>query len=158
KVQDIAQTTLAQKISQIAGVGLVTLSGGHRPAVRVQADVRALSAYGLSIDDLRTTLGNVNVNAPKGSFDGPSRSHTINANDQIADPETFARTVIAYRNGSPVRLSDVATVVEAPENTFLAAWANDVPAIIVNIQRQPGANVIEVVDRIKTLLPSLEAA
>ncbi len=158
KVQDIAQTTLAQKISQIGGVGLVTLTGGNRPAVRVQADIRALAAHGLSIDDLRTILGNVNVNAPKGSFDGPARSFTINANDQIERPETFAKTVIAYRNGSPVRLSDVAQVLEAPENTFLAAWANEVPAIIVNIQRQPGANVIDVVDRIKALLPSLESA
>jgi multidrug efflux pump len=158
KIQDLAQTTLAQKISQIAGVGLVTLTGGHRPSVRVQADLRALSAYGLLIDDLRTVLGNVNVNAPKGSFDGPSRAFTINANDQIDKIETLANTVIAYRNGAPVRLSDVATVVEGPENTFLAAWANDVPAIIINIQRQPGANVIEVVDRIKQLLPTLEAA
>ena len=158
KIQDLAQTTLAQKISQIAGVGLVTLTGGHRPSVRVQADLRALSAYGLLIDDLRTVLGNVNVNAPKGSFDGPSRAFTINANDQIDKIETLANTIIAYRNGAPVRLSDVATVVEGPENTFLAAWANDVPAIIINIQRQPGANVIEVVDRIKQLLPTLEAA
>ncbi|MBN9260267.1 MAG: multidrug efflux RND transporter permease subunit [Hyphomicrobium sp.] len=158
KIQDLAQTTLAQKISQIAGVGLVTLTGGHRPSVRVQADLRALSAYGLLIDDLRTVLGNVNVNAPKGSFDGPSRAFTINANDQIDKIETLANTIIAYRNGALVRLSDVATVVEGPENTFLAAWANDVPAIIINIQRQPGANVIEVVDRIKQLLPTLEAA
>ncbi len=158
KVQDLAQTTLAQRISQIAGVGLVTLTGGHRPSVRVQADLRALSANGLLIDDLRTILGNVNVNAPKGSFDGPSRAFTINANDQIDKIGTLANTVIAYRNGSPIRLSDVATVLDGPENTYLAAWANDAPAIIVNIQRQPGANVIEVVDRIKQLLPSLEAA
>jgi multidrug efflux pump len=157
KVQDLAQTTLAQKISQIAGVGLVSLAGGQRLAVRIQADIRALSAHGLNIDDLRTTIGNVNVNTPKGNFDGPSRSYAINANDQLSNPASFSDIVIAYRNGSPVRLSDVASVVQAPENTVLGAWANTVPAIIVNIQRQPGANVIEVVDRIKTLLPKLEA-
>ena len=157
KVQDLAQTTLAQKISQISGVGLVSLSGGQRPAVRVRADMRALSAYGLNIDDLRTTIGNVNVNSPKGNFDGPSRSYAINANDQLPDAASFADIVIAYKNGSPVRLSDVATVVQAPENTALAAWANAVPAIILNVQRQPGANVIDVVDRIKALLPVLES-
>lgn len=158
KVQDLAQTALAQRISQISGVGLVTLSGGQRPAVRVQADIRALSAHGLNIDDLRTTIGNVNVNVPKGNFDGPSRAFAINANDQLTDAQAFGNVVIAYRNGAPVRLSDVATVIDAPENVSLKAWANTVPAVIVNIQRQPGANVIVVVDRIKQLLPTLETA
>ncbi len=157
KVQDLAQTTLAQKISQISGVGLVSLAGGQRPAVRIRADIRALSAHGLNIDDLRTTIGNVNVNTPKGNFDGPSRSYAINANDQLPTAQSFLDVVIAYKNGSPVRLSDVATVEQAPENTVLGAWANTVPAIILNIQRQPGANVIEVVDRIKALLPKLES-
>jgi len=157
QVQDVAETRLAQKISQLAGVGLVSLSGGHRPAVRVQANIRALAAYGLNIDDLRTSLGNANVNTSKGNFDGPSRAYSINANDQLLSAEAYRDIVIAYRNGAPVRLSDVATVIDGPENTNLAAWANTVPAIIMNIQRQPGANVIKVVDGIKALLPALQA-
>src|SRR5215831_9416331 len=157
QVRDLAETRLAQKISQLAGVGLVSLSGGHRLAVRVQANMRALAAYGLNIDDLRTTLGNANVNSPKGNFDGPSRAFSITANDQLPSAAAFKDIVVAYRNGGPVRLSDVATVIDGPENTNLAAWANTVPAIILNVQRQPGANVINVVDGIKTLLPSLQA-
>lgn len=157
-VQQLADTRLAQKISQLAGVGLVSLSGGQRPAVRVQADPRKLAAYGLNLDDLRTTLGSANVNTPKGNFDGPSRAYTINANDQLKSAEEYRSLIFAYKDGAPVRLSDVATVVDATENNRLAAWMNSTPAIIVNIQRQPGANVIEVVDRIKALLPQLQAS
>ncbi|WP_095084471.1 MdtB/MuxB family multidrug efflux RND transporter permease subunit [Mesorhizobium sophorae] len=158
EVQQLADTRLAQKISQLAGVGLVSLSGGQRPAVRVQADPRKLAAYGLNLDDLRTTLGSANVNTPKGNFDGPSRAYTINANDQLKSAEEYRSLIVAYKDGAPVRLSDVATVVDATENNRLAAWMNSTPAIIVNIQRQPGANVIEVVDRIKALLPQLQAS
>ena len=157
QVRDVAETRLAQKISQLAGVGLVSMSGGNRLAVRVQANMRALAAYGFNIDDLRTTLGNANVNSPKGNFDGPSRAFAITANDQLPSAAAFKDIVVAYRNGGPVRLSDVATVIDGPENANLAAWANTVPAIILNIQRQPGANVINVVDGIKTLLPNLQA-
>ncbi|MEA2767811.1 MAG: multidrug efflux pump, partial [Acetobacteraceae bacterium] len=157
QVQDMANTRLAQKISQQQGVGLVSISGGQRPAVRVQINPRSLAAYGLNIDDLRTTLGNANVNTPKGNFDGPAQSSTINANDQISDPQQYLDLVIAYRNGAPVRLKDVATVVNGAENTKLGAWANTTPAVILNVQRQPGANVIQVVDTIKSLLPQLQA-
>nr|WP_294513102.1 MdtB/MuxB family multidrug efflux RND transporter permease subunit [uncultured Rhodopila sp.] len=157
QVQDMANTRLAQKISQQPGVGLVSISGGQRPAVRVQINPRALAAYGLNIDDLRTTLGNANVNTPKGNFDGPAQATTINANDQISDPQQYLDLVIAYRNGAPVHLKDVATVVNGAENTKLGAWANTTPAVILNVQRQPGANVIQVVDTIKRLLPQLQA-
>jgi multidrug efflux pump len=158
EVHDIADTRLAQKISQLPGVGLVTVSGGQRPAVRIQANFRQLAAYGLNIDDLRTTLANANVNTPKGNFDGPSQSYTINANDQIRKASDYNDLIVAYRNGAPVKLSDVARATEGAENTKLAAWMNTDPAIIVNIQRQPGANVIEVVDHIQKLLPQLKAA
>ena len=158
QVQDLANTRLAQKISQLPGVGLVTLSGGQRPAVRIQADPRRLAANGLNIDDLRTTLGNANVNTPKGNFDGPTRAYTLNANDQLKSAEEYKALIVAYKNGSPVRLRDVADVIDSTENNKLAAWMNATPAIIVNIQRQPGANVIEVVDRIKSLLPQLQAS
>jgi multidrug efflux pump len=157
QVEDMGQTRLAQKISQQPGVGLVSISGGQVPAVRVQLNPRAMAAFGLNIDDLRTNLGNANVNTPKGNFDGPAQASTINANDQITDPTQYLNTVIAYRNGNPVRLKDVATVVNGAENTKLAAWANRTPAVILNIQRQPGANVIQVVDTIKALLPQLTA-
>jgi multidrug efflux pump len=157
QVQDMANTRLAQKISQQQGVGLVSISGGQRPAVRVQINPRALAAYGLNIDDLRTTLGNANVNTPKGNFDGPAQATTINANDQISDPKQYLDLVIAYRNGAPVHLKDVATVVNGAENTKLGAWANLTPAVILNVQRQPGANVIQVVNTIKGLLPQLQA-
>src|SRR5437870_1479289 len=158
QVQDLADTRLAQKISQLPGVGLVSVGGGQRPAVRIQANFRQLAAYGLNIDDLRTTLATANVNTPKGNFDGPSQAYTINANDQIRKAADYNDLVVAYRNGAPVKLSDVARAIEGPENTKLAAWMNTDQAIILNIQRQPGANVIEVVDRIQALLPQLRAA
>ncbi|MCC8938942.1 MdtB/MuxB family multidrug efflux RND transporter permease subunit [Bradyrhizobium sp. Arg68] len=157
QVQDFVDTRLAQKISQLPGVGLVSISGGQRPAVRIQADIRKLAAYGLNIDDLRTTLGNANVNTPKGNFDGPMRAYTINANDQIRKASDYRSLIIAYKNGSPVRLSDVGTVVDGAQNDKLGAWMNETPAIILNIQRQPGANVISVVEGIKALLPQLQA-
>src|ERR1700729_1854071 len=157
ELEDLADTRLAQKISKQPGVGLVSISGGQRPAVRIQVNLRALAAYGLNIDDLRTTIGNANVNTPKGNFDGPAQATTINANDQISDPKDYLDLVIAYRNGAPVRLKDVATVVNGAENTKLGAWANKTPAIILNVQRQPGANVIQVVNDIKALLPQLQA-
>jgi multidrug efflux pump len=156
QVQDIADTRLAQKISQVGGVGLVSLSGGQRPAVRIQANPLALASYGLNLDDLRTTIANLNVNTPKGSFDGPSHAFTINANDQLTDASAYQSAVVAYKNGRPVMLTDVATIVAGAENTKLGAWVNDTPAIILNVQRQPGANVIQVVDNIKKLLPTLQ--
>ena len=158
QVQDFVDTRLAQKISQLPGVGLVTLSGGQRPAVRVQADFRKLAAYGLNMDDLRTTLTNANTNTPKGNFDGPMRAYTINANDQIRNPSDYKSLIIAYRNGSPVRLSDIGNVIDGAQNDKLGAWMNETPAIIMNIQRQPGANVISVVEGIKALLPQLQAS
>jgi multidrug efflux pump len=156
-IEDAVESRLAAKLSQLPGVGLVTLSGGQRPSVRIRADPRALGAYGLNLDDLRTTIANINVNTPKGNFDGPSQSFTINANDQIRDPNDYLNSIIAYRNGAPVKMSDVATVELGPENDKLAAWMNSTGAIIVNVQRQPGANVIEVVNGIKKLLPTLTA-
>ena len=158
QLEDVADTRMAQKISQIEGVGLVSVSGGQRPAVRVSANLRALAAYGLNIDDLRTTISNANVNTPKGTLDGPARSWTLNANDQIQDPAAYRNIIVAYKNGNPVRLSDVAEVVEGAQNNYLAGWVNTTPGIILNIQRQPGANVIQVVDRIKELLPALTAS
>jgi multidrug efflux pump len=157
KVEDLVDTRLAQKLSQIPGVGLVSISGGQRPAVRVQADPRALAAAGLTLDDVRTAIGNANVNQAKGSFDGPARASTIDANDQLKSVEDYEKLIIAYRNGAPIRVSDVAKVVNSAENVQLAAWANERAAIILNIQRQPGANVIAVVDLIKQLLPQLQA-
>jgi multidrug efflux pump len=158
QLEDLADTRMAQKISQIEGVGLVSVSGGQRPAVRIVANVRALAGYGLNIDDLRTTIANANVNSPKGTLDGPARSWTLNANDQIQSPDQYQGIIVSYKNGNPVRLSDVAQVVNGAENAYLAGWVNNTPGIILNIQRQPGANVIQVVDRIKKLLPSLSAA
>src|ERR1700733_15337855 len=155
QLEDLSETRLAQKISQLNGVGMVGISGGHRPAVRVQFNPQALAAYGLNIDDVRTTIGNFNVNTPKGNFDGPTQATTINANDQLENAAQYANTVIAYRNGGPVRLSDVADVVSGAENTKLGAWANTTPAILLNVQRQPGANIIQVVDRINALLPQI---
>ena len=157
-LEDLADTRMAQKISQVEGVGLVSVSGGQRPAVRVIANVRALAAYGLNIDDLRTTIANANVNSPKGSLDGPARSWTLNANDQIQSPEAYENVIVAYKNGNPVRLSDVAQVTQGAENAYLAGWVNNTPGIILNIQRQPGANVIQVVDRIKKLLPEVQSS
>ena len=158
QVEDFVDTRLAQKISQLPGVGLVSISGGQRPAVRIRADIRKLAAYGLNIDDLRTTLGNANINTPKGNFDGPMRSYTINANDQIRNASDYRPLIVAYKNGSPVRLSDVGEVVDGAQNDKLGAWMNETPAIILNIQRQPGANVIAVVEGIKALLPQLQAS
>ncbi|NEU12977.1 MdtB/MuxB family multidrug efflux RND transporter permease subunit [Methylobacterium sp. BTF04] len=155
EVRDLAETRLAQKISQVAGVGLVSTGGGQRPSVRVRFNARALAAYGLNIDDLRTTITNLNVNTPKGTIDGPTQSYAINANDQIRDPKAYEDAIIAYKNGAPVKLSDVADVVNGPENTKLGAWMDQTPAVILNIQRQPGANVISTVDKIKALLPQL---
>ena len=158
QIEDLADTRLAQKISQITGVGLVTLSGGQRPAVRIQANPTVLAAYGMSLEDLRTAIGSANVNGAKGGFDGPTRSYTIDANDQLKSAAEYNNIVIAYKNGAPVRLSDVADIIDGAENNKLAAWTNTAPAIIMNIQRQPGANVIEVVDRIKQMLPTLTQA
>ena len=154
-LEDYSQTRLAQKISQLTGVGLVTVSGGQRPAVRIQINPQSLAAYGLNIDDIRTTLGNLNVNTPKGNFDGPTQALTINANDQVTSADQYRSLIVAYRNGAPVRLSDVATIVSGPENIRLGAWADTTPAIIINVQRQPGANIIQVVDRIQRLLPQI---
>jgi multidrug efflux pump len=158
KVEDLVDTLLAQKLSQLPGVGLVSISGGQRPAVRVQADPRALSASGLTLDDVRNAIGAANVNQAKGSFDGPTRASTIDANDQLKSAEDYEQLIIAYHNGAPIRLCDVAKVVSGAENVQLAAWANDRAAVILNIQRQPGANVIEVVDHVKQLLPQLQAS
>jgi multidrug efflux pump len=158
KLYDLGDTRLATKLSQLPGVGLVSLSGGQRPAVRIQANPKALAAYGLSLDDVRTAIGNANTNQAKGSFDGPTRASTIDANDQLKSADEYRGLIIAYRNGSPIRLSDVADTVDGAENARLAAWANQTAAVIVNIQRQPGSNVIEVVDRVKQLLPQLQAS
>jgi multidrug efflux pump len=158
QLEDLTDTRVAQKISQLAGVGLVSLSGGNRPAVRVLANPKALAGYGLNIDDLRTTIANANVNTPKGSFDGPARAYTINANDQLKTADDYKNLVIAYKDGAPVLLSDVAEIEQGAQNTKLGAWMNTVPAVILNVQRQPGANVIQVVDGIKALLPDLQDA
>jgi len=157
KVEDLADTALAQKISQVSGVGLVSISGGQKPAVRIQANPTALAAYGLSLEDVRTALAAANVDQAKGTLNGPRQSFTIGANDQLLSGDQYRPLVVAYRNGSPVRLSDVATVTDGIENVMQAAWMNLDPAVIVNIQRQPGANIIGVVDRIKKLLPQLQA-
>ena len=156
EVQDLADTRIAQKLSQLPGVGLVSIGGGQRQSMRVRFNPSALASYGLNIDDLRTTINNGNVNTAKGNFDGPTRAFTINANDQLKSPEEYKNLVVAYRNGSAVRLKDVATVENAPENMKLGAWMNRTPALILNIQRQPGANVISVVENIQKLLPALK--
>lgn len=158
KVEDLVDTRLAQKISQVTGVGLVTVGGGQRPAVRIQANPKSLSAYGLSLEDLRSALVSANVNLPKGMFDGQLRAAIIDANDQLKSAAEYRSLIISYRNGAPVHLSDVATAVDDAENIRLAAWANQTSAVILNIQRQPGANVIETVERIHQLLPTLKAA
>ncbi len=157
-IEDLADTRLAQKISQLTGVGLVTISGGQRPAVRIALNPKALAANGLGLEDVRGAIANANVNQAKGSFDGPERAYSIDANDQIRSAAQYRDVVVAYRNGAAIRLSDLGTVSEGAENARLAAWMNDVPAVILNIQRQPGANVIQVVDRIKQLLPQLRAS
>jgi len=156
QVEDYAETHLAQKISELPGVGLVSLSGGQRPAVRVQANPTALAAYGLSLEGVRSAIVTANVNAAKGSFDGPRLAYTINANDQLLTSAEYKTIIMAYKNNAPVRLSDIATVIDAPENVKQAAWVNKTPAVIMNIQRQPGANVIQVADSIKSLLQNLQ--
>ena len=156
-VQELADTRIAQKISQLYGVGLVRLSGGQKPAVRVQANLQKLASLGLNIDDLRTTIANNNSNSPKGSFDGATQSYTINSNDQLQDAEAYNNIVVAYKNGSPVFLRDVANVVQGAENNKLSSWADRTPSVLINVQRQPGANVIQVVDSIKELLPRIQA-
>jgi multidrug efflux pump len=158
KVEELADTRLAQKISQLPGVGLVSISGGQRPAVRVQANPTALASYGMSLEDLRTALGNANVDQAKGNFDGPRQSWTIAANDQLLSSADYMPIIVAYHNGNAVRLSDVAMVVDSAENVKQAAWVNTTPAILLNIQRQPGTNIIGVVDRISKVLPVLRAS
>jgi multidrug efflux pump len=158
QVEDFAETRFAHKISQLPGVGLVSIGGGQRPAVRIQANPRALSAYGLTLEDLRIAVAAANVNQAKGAFDGSQRASIINATDQLLSSKEYRPMIITYRNGAPVHLSDVANVIDDVENVKQAAWMNEVPAVIVNIQRQPGANVIDVVNRIKKLLPQLQSA
>ncbi|HWE48528.1 MAG TPA: multidrug efflux RND transporter permease subunit [Bryobacteraceae bacterium] len=158
KVEDLAETRMAQRISQLKGVGLVSISGGQRPAVRVQANPTALASYGLSMETLRSALGSANANAAKGNFDGLQQSWTINDNDQIQSGSDYAKIIIAYRNGAPVRLSDVATVIDGVENKRQAAWVNSTPGIVLNIQRQPGSSIINVVDTIQQLLPQMQAS
>ncbi len=158
KVEDLADTRLVPKISQLPGVGLVSISGGQKPAVRIQANPTALGSYGLNLEDLRNSITAANVNQAKGNFDGAHQAYQIGANDQMLSSADYASMIIAYRNNGPVRVSDVATVVDDVENVRQAAWINESPAVIVNIQRQPGANIIAVVDRIKALLPQLQAS
>jgi multidrug efflux pump len=158
RLHDLVESRIAQKISQLPGVGLVSLAGGRRPAVRIQVNPKALAAAGLSLEDLRAAVGAANVNIPKGSFDGALRASAIDANDQLKSADEYVNLILAYRNGAPIRLKDVANVVDSAENTRLAAWANASPGVILNVQRQPGANVIEVTDRIKAALPALRAS
>ena len=158
KVEELAETRLAQRISQLKGVGLVSISGGQRPAVRVQANPTALASYGLSLETLRTALSSANVNQAKGSFDGPDQAWTINDNDQLSSGSQYGPIIIAYRNGAPIRIRDVATVIDGAENTKLAAWVNDQRALVLNIQRQPGTNIISVVDTVQAILPQIEAS
>ncbi len=158
RVRDLVETRVAQKIAQLPGVGLVSIAGGQRPAMRVRVDPKALASAGLGIEDVRTAIVNANANQAKGSFDGPTRAATIDANDQIRAVSGYRDLVLAYRGGAPLRLADVAEITEGAENDRLAAWANEAPAIVLNIQRQPGSNVIEVVDRVKALLPTLRAS
>ncbi|MDB5775006.1 MAG: multidrug transporter subunit MdtB [Herbaspirillum sp.] len=155
QLEDLVDTRLAQKISQVPGVGLVSLSGGQRPAVRIQSNPKALAARGLTLEDVRTAVAAANVNQAKGSFDGPAQASTIDGNDQLKSADEYKNVIVAYSNGAPVRLRDVANVVDAAENSHLAAWAGSTQAIILNVQRQPGANVIQVTDRINALLPQL---
>ena len=157
QVEDLVDTRLAPKISQLNGVGLVTISGGQKPAVRIQANPTALSSYGINLEDLRTALTQASVNAAKGNFDGPRQDYQIDANDQLVTSDDYRNVVVAYRNGAPVMLTDVARIVNGVENNNQAAWMNQTPAVILNVQRQPGANTISVVKSIKQLMPQLEA-
>ncbi|MDL2198526.1 multidrug efflux RND transporter permease subunit [Halopseudomonas aestusnigri] len=154
-VHDLVDTRMAQKLAQISGVGLVSLAGGQRPAVRVLVNPMALASYGLSLDQVRQSIAATNVNQPKGSFDGPTRSTMLDANDQIRSVEDYRKLILTWQNGAPLRLGDVATIIDGAEDRFLAAWANGQPAVLLNVQRQPGANVIEVTDRVRELLPQL---
>ncbi|MGJ0190893.1 MdtB/MuxB family multidrug efflux RND transporter permease subunit [Pantoea sp. RRHST58] len=158
QVQDMVETRVAQKISQVSGVGLVTLSGGQRPAVRVQMNAQALAALGLTSEEVRTAISSANVNSAKGSLDGPERSITLSANDQMKSAEDYRQLILSYKNGAPVRLGDVATIEQGAENRWLGAWANREAAIVLNVQRQPGANIIATADNIRALLPSLTAS
>ena len=158
EVEDYADTRLSQKIAEVPGVGLVSISGGQRPAVRIQANPTALTAYGLTMEDLRNAINTANVNAAKGSFDGPRLAYTINSNDQLLSSADYRPLIIAYKNNAPVRLSDIANAKDSAENLYQAAWMNTTPAVIMNIQRQPGANVIDVANRVKELLTSLQAS
>ncbi len=158
KVEDLADTRLAPKMSQLPGVGLVSISGGQKPAVRIQANPTAMASYGLNLEDLRTAIVAANVNQAKGNFDGARQGYQIGANDQLLSSGDYAPLVIAYKNGAPVKLTDIATILDDTENTRQAAWMNQTPAVILNIQRQPGANIISVVDRIKKLLPQLTSS
>jgi len=155
KLNDLVDTRMAQKIAQISGVGMVSIAGGQRQAVRIKVNPEALAANGLNLSDVRTLIAASNVNQPKGNFDGPTRVSMLDANDQLVSPAQYAELILAYNNGAPLRLKDVAQIVDGAENERLAAWANENQAVLLNIQRQPGANVIEVVDRIKALLPSI---
>src|SRR5208282_2892119 len=157
QVEDLADTRFSQKIAQLPGVGLVSISGGQKPAVRVQVNPTALSSYGINLEDVRTALQQTSLNLAKGNFDGPQQDFQIDSNDQLLTSKDFQQIIVAYHNGAPVRLSDVANVIDDVENTRQAAWMNQTPAVIVNIQRQPGANIIQVVDRIKKLLPLLQS-
>jgi len=157
-VEDLADTRLAQKMSQVSGVGLVSVGGGQKPALRIQANPTALAAYGMSLDDLRNVVAANNVNQAKGSFDGSSQAYTIDDNDQLLSSDDYRSLIIAYHNGAPVKLTDVARVINGAENEQVSAWMNTTPAVILNVRRQPGANIITVVDRIKTLLPQLQSA
>ena len=155
QVQDIIETRVAQKISQVTGVGLVTLAGGQRPAVRVNLNPQAMAAKGLDSETIRTAINNANVNSAKGSFDGPTRSVTLSANDQMKSLDDYRKLIVAFQNGAPVRLGDIATIEQGAENAYLGAWANSQQAIVINVQRQPGANVISTTDTIRALLPEL---
>ncbi len=158
RIHDLVESRLAQKIAQVPGVGLVSIAGGRRPAVRVQVNPAAAAAYGLGLEDIRTAIANANVTQAKGSFDGPQRASTIDANDQLRSADEYAKLIVAYKNGNPIRLSDVATLVDGAENLRLAAWADRQDAVIINVQRQPGANVIEVADKVTALLPQMTAS
>ncbi|MDX1299393.1 MAG: efflux RND transporter permease subunit, partial [Pseudomonas sp.] len=155
EVHDLVDTRMAQKLAQISGVGLVSLAGGQRPAVRVLVNPMALASYGLSLDQVRQSIAATNVNQPKGSFDGPTRSTMLDANDQIRSVEDYRKLILTWQDGAPLRLGDVATIIDGAEDRFLAAWANGQPAVLLNVQRQPGANAIEVTDRVRELLPQL---
>src|SRR5271165_5865398 len=158
KVEDLADTRLVPKVSQLPGVGLVSISGGQKPAVRIQANPTAMGSYGLNLEDLRTSITAANVNQAKGNFDGAHQAYQIGANDQLLSSDDYRKLIVAYRNSAPVRLSDIADITDDIENLRQAAWMNETRAVIVNIQRQPGANIISVVDRVKLLLPQLQAS